>query len=742
MSPLPAALRRSPSALLLGSLACCAAGGVVARQAHAEQFSWSVVNGLWLTPGNWTPAGIPGTGAATDATISIGNLPGIQNGTILLNSPPFWGAVGFGSLSLASGMTLDLNGSELGSLQGTLSLTGMGTTLVVRPSAGPNFHDLTAYDLLLGDGTLVSIVDAGRIRVGVIDSSGVLTGRGTVHIQGDGAVSLRNDGTIGGTGNGGLTLLQEGPGRFDLDGSTGDGMLALTAPFSQLSVTGDGLADSFSGSLSMSSGSLLTMDLADGWTADANATISASSSIVGGAVQMAGSPWSLAGELTVSGSQGHLRVLSDLTVKPGATLSLGTADVLELDGTTSLEGGTFTLGAGARVEFDGPATIEGGTVQLSGATLADGAVLFEGPTTWDGGITVNGVARQMATATVVGPTVIDATVFDMDGETGYGLWTIEDALTIDAAAIDISAAEEPWIGSTIVVGGSITAALHMQLAAPQTRWHSGGSVVLRGIGALPVTRLGGTPVGFHTFLTVADGLVQITADTVIDGAAVTIEDDSTLRLRASSVITAESSFHDAGMLTNGVNGAMALADGVDLDQVGLTNTAWLAIGESAEGDQGVGGAIADRFTQTGAGTWRVDIGGTAPVTEHDRLDVTGNVSLAGTLLVELVDGFVPAPGDGFTILTWTGTRTGTFASVIGCYGARVHYEAQYAWVEFGGKGGLTGDLNSDDRVDALDVALLLGSWGLCPAACCNADLDGDGAIDANDLAMLLGQWTA
>ena len=49
-----------------------------------------------------------------------------------------------------------------------------------------------------------------------------------------------------------------------------------------------------------------------------------------------------------------------------------------------------------------------------------------------------------------------------------------------------------------------------------------------------------------------------------------------------------------------------------------------------------------------------------------------------------------------------------------------------------------GDLNGDCRVNAWDLALLLGSWG--PCAGCPADLNGDGEVGAGDLAALLGGW--
>lgn len=48
------------------------------------------------------------------------------------------------------------------------------------------------------------------------------------------------------------------------------------------------------------------------------------------------------------------------------------------------------------------------------------------------------------------------------------------------------------------------------------------------------------------------------------------------------------------------------------------------------------------------------------------------------------------------------------------------------------------DLDGSGDVGAGDLAILLGSWGVC--ADCPADLDGDGSVGAGDLAQLLGAW--
>ncbi|MBL9118719.1 MAG: hypothetical protein JNL80_02250 [Phycisphaerae bacterium] len=44
----------------------------------------------------------------------------------------------------------------------------------------------------------------------------------------------------------------------------------------------------------------------------------------------------------------------------------------------------------------------------------------------------------------------------------------------------------------------------------------------------------------------------------------------------------------------------------------------------------------------------------------------------------------------------------------------------------------------DCRVNASDLAVLLGAWGPCRG--CEADLNGDGQVNASDLAILLGAW--
>jgi hypothetical protein len=62
--------------------------------------------------------------------------------------------------------------------------------------------------------------------------------------------------------------------------------------------------------------------------------------------------------------------------------------------------------------------------------------------------------------------------------------------------------------------------------------------------------------------------------------------------------------------------------------------------------------------------------------------------------------------------------------------------ADYDYVELTVNLGIGADFNGDDVVNAADLAILLGQWGL-PGV---TDLDCSGTTDAGDLAVLLGAW--
>ncbi len=75
-------------------------------------------------------------------------------------------------------------------------------------------------------------------------------------------------------------------------------------------------------------------------------------------------------------------------------------------------------------------------------------------------------------------------------------------------------------------------------------------------------------------------------------------------------------------------------------------------------------AINGDYTQTAAGVLDIEIAGTAPGTQYDRLQVSGRATLDGTLNVAVLNGFTSNAGDVFRVLTY-GSRAGQFGRING-----------------------------------------------------------------------------
>ncbi len=74
-------------------------------------------------------------------------------------------------------------------------------------------------------------------------------------------------------------------------------------------------------------------------------------------------------------------------------------------------------------------------------------------------------------------------------------------------------------------------------------------------------------------------------------------------------------------------------------------------------------AMNSTYTQNSFGTLDIEIGGPTPGTQHDRLAITGNATLAGRIAVRFIGGFQPTAGSTYTVLTCN-ARTGVFPTIV------------------------------------------------------------------------------
>jgi hypothetical protein len=103
-------------------------------------------------------------------------------------------------------------------------------------------------------------------------------------------------------------------------------------------------------------------------------------------------------------------------------------------------------------------------------------------------------------------------------------------------------------------------------------------------------------------------------------------------------------------------GTLQIDNGVSLFS-NVTNSGILTLG----GLNLASATISGSYTQTSSGTLDIKLAGTSSG-QYDRLTVTGNASLGGTLNVSLVGGFSPASGNSFQVLTVLGTLTNDFGT--------------------------------------------------------------------------------
>ena len=69
--------------------------------------------------------------------------------------------------------------------------------------------------------------------------------------------------------------------------------------------------------------------------------------------------------------------------------------------------------------------------------------------------------------------------------------------------------------------------------------------------------------------------------------------------------------------------------------------------------------ISGNYTQESDGVLQIEVGGLSAGESYDQLRVTGAVSVAGRLDVQIVNGFLPCAGDPITVLQ-AGSVTGTY----------------------------------------------------------------------------------
>ena len=158
---------------------------------------------------------------------------------------------------------------------------------------------------------------------------------------------------------------------------------------------------------------------------------------------------------------------------------------------------------------------------------------------------------------------------------------------------------------------------------------------------------------------------------------------------------------------------------------------------------------AAQYFQSAGGLLKIQLAGTGSG-QYDVLHAMSAAHLAGALHISTVDGFVPQPGQQFTIIT-APTVDGQFDSVNDCHYNVIYTPNSVIVVVLSTP--KPGDINCDGVVNVDDLLAVINAWGLCPAPPAPgpapapglpADIapppDGDGVVNVDDLLMVINNW--
>jgi len=320
-----------------------------------------------------------------------------------------------------------------------------------------------------------------------------------------------------------------------------------------------------------------------------------------------------AGDLSVIGGTANLAGM--VSVSGIHTFSFGTANIT---GTYSCLGNALNI-TGGTANFNGTGTIAPVTLTVDGFGVLGGSnlVTVSGPMSWGGSSSIIGGNSIIAN----GGLSISGNVF-LSGRTlintGTAIWTnsVINSLTLSDGAVVSNAP------------GAL-----FECAIDSFLYSGGGTNAFINAGLFRKTGGGGTTLISVPFYNA--GVIEGQSGRLNFVGPLTIQPGGSIRL-------------NGGTVTNTL--PMQLAGGA-LQGNGLVSGAVLNQGRVSPGASPGQLLIAGDYAQAANGALNIELAATNGGLDFDRLIISNNASLDGTLNVSLYTGYYPAPNSSFTFLT-------------------------------------------------------------------------------------------
>jgi T5SS/PEP-CTERM-associated repeat protein len=439
-----------------------------------------------------------------------------------------------------------------------------------------------------------------------------------------------------------------------------------------------------------------------------------------------------------------------VSVQSGAQLV--TAQNLSVGGTATAAGGTGTLEiSGGTVDADALRIYRDGTVNLRGGTLAINTLpVLDGEFNWTEGTLRFDAAFTLTSSNV--PKLLGPIATLRAGQTlssaALATVTLQTPVVVDGGVLNASnlmnqsrievrsGSVGPVHNAGLLLGdGTITGAVTNSVTG-KIRVDTGKTLVFTGefspnAGELnlqggtldfsgPVTNNAGAFIAGRGAL-YTGGLAN-SGQMAFSGGMADIHGDVTLRT-GSRVVTGGSGstttffddvVHNGLEIFTGAN-ASTVFFGSQSGAGSFTGTGTVYyIGDLRPGNSPALVSHGGSVVLGGTTVLKMELAGGTPGSQYDRLTISGSAALAGTLDIDLIDGFTVAANDSFTLLNY-GTRSGTFAAVeYPPLPPGLTWELDYgatALVLSVSSTLLPGDIDLDGDVDRADAASFASYFG-------------------------------
>ena len=557
--------------------------------------------------------------------------------------------------------TFQVNGSNIEYLSGTIADNG---SIQLNASGGSSILDINGAVTLKGTGTLNMSNDANNFIMGYGQSSPGASLTNQITIQGAGDIggngipsgnSFINQATI--------NANQTTPLMIAIGGGTVTNTATLEATNgAKLSLNGSGTLTNTGGTIHADSGSIVSLE--SGVTISGGTlTTSGSGTIQANCCFNDGTLDGVTNNGTFQLNNGNIEYLSGTMTNNGSfqmnSLPSGGSAILDIKGSVTLKGsGTLKMsnannnaimGYGQQngASFTNQSTIQGaGSItpgccssfvnqHTTGATQTT-PLIINGNFTNTGTLTVAKTSAMYITGSAF-------TNFSGSTLTG-GKYMVSGTLGFDGANITTNAAGITLTGSTSQIVNDLNSANALANFATNTTTAS-------------FSLLSGKLIN-----------TTVTSGNFSNSGKVTVGVGSGFQISAPSPLTPTYT-QTAGTTT--VDGVLTAAGGVTIQAGkvfgrGTIASTVVSSGSVTAGDSATkaGKLSLSTYTQKSSGSLNLQIGGLTAGTQYSQLAVANGVSLNGTLNIKVVNGFIPAIGNSFIILTGS-ARSGTFALVNG-----------------------------------------------------------------------------